>query len=474
MDGLIENLKRQTRYQYTAVIFLGIVAVTRSIFQVFFLRSPFEIHQDSKLFYHIGYIMTTGHVPYVDVWEVKPPLTYETATLISIIGGGDPQQTHIIGVIATSLMVIGVAILLYMIILELFDDELAGVLSGAVWLSYPAVHYFPALGFRVKYFAFFFGLLGIYAALKERPIFAGVLSAFAAAYWQFALVFCILVLGIFASNSSKSQGKEIKSIVWNRPLLGVIAGYLIAFIIVVGPIALAGGFYPMISEVIVSGLIAGETSNPVRRLGRGLLKLKSASPLVLLGVVSFVRILQPDIHRGKWISAGGLLFAIQIFFLDFDGAPDLLGGYLFVALGIGALYAVSSTTVKNKIKVLVAVSLLISLVFMGGTGTIVRPIYEDRPDQSNQAVLTQGVRFTGQMIGGDSLTDPQRSQKSVDLREQLGLPSIDRIYRTNWDPTTCHYFLSSAEQKWVHQTEAEWGDKKCGANSSYEILQLLK
>lgn len=473
MISITENLKEQPRIQLILIIFLGSFAIMRSLFQVFWLRNPFEIHRDSKLFYHIGYLITTGHVPYVHVWEVKPPLTYETAAVISILGQGNPVQTHIVGVIITGAVVIGISILLYQIITQLFNDGWAGVLCVGVWLSYPAVHYFPALGFRVKYFALFFGLMGVYFALINRPISSGIAAAFGAAYWQFAIIFCFLVLGIFAAGSHTPRDWEMWSSSWYQTLISVLTGFLIAFVFVVGPIALAGGFYAMISEVIISGLIAGENPNPIRRLGLGLLKLKSASPLVILGVASFVRLLKPDIRHGMWISVGGVLFAVQIFFLDFDGAPDLLGGYLFVALGVGALYAVSRERHKRVIKATVIICLLFSVIFIGGTGTIIRPVYEDRPSESDQAVLTKGVRVTGQIVGGESLTDPRRSGNAVDLREKLGLPTIDTIYRTNWDPTTCHYFLSNAEQKWVEQTDAEWGDKTCGANSLHDISRLI-
>lgn len=473
MSEIVEDMRNHPQVQVIIVITIAFLAVMRSLFQTFWLHDPSKIHRDSKLFYHVGYLITTGHVPYVDVWEVKPPLTYETAAFISILGGGDPGQTHIIGVILTGIMVVGISIILYMIISTQFNNKWAGVLSGAVWLSLPAVHYFPALGFRVKYFALLFGLIGLYLALNNRPILSGITAAFGAAYWQFAIVFCVLTLWIFLIGSNNDKNRHEWRGFRYSSLIGVLAGFLFAFIIVVGPIALAGGFYPMISEVIISGLIAGENANPIRRLGLGLLKLKSASPLVILGVVSFVRLSKSDIRHEIWITIGGILFAIQIFFLDFDGSPDLLGGYVFVALGIGALYAVSEGKRKDGIKIIVTICLLTSMIFMGGTGTIVRPIYEDRPSESDQAILTKGVRAAGEMVGGESLTGPRRSGSTDDLREKLELPSIDTIYRTNWDPTTCHYFLSSAERKWIEKTDAEWGDKTCGANSLQDISQLL-
>lgn len=465
-----QYLKNKIDKYILLVVLISIIGISRSAVQVFWFREPFKIHRDSKLFYHIGSIMQTGHVPYVDVWEVKPPLTYETAAIISFLGGRDPTTTHAMGVIFTYCMVLGVAVLLYILIKELFNDSRAGVLTAAVWLSYPAVHYFPALGFRVKYFALFFGILGLYLAVQHRWVLSGVATAFGAAYWQFAIVFCILAIGISASHAYTKQRSFRNN--WHS-IAAVSFGFVVSFIIVVLPIFLSGGFFAMISEVIISGLIAGEEANPIRRLGLGLLKLKSAFPLVILGVAGFGYLVKEGVDCGKWISLGGILFAIQIFFLDFDGAPDLLGGYVFIALGVGGFYAVASDDTKKYIMSLVLVCLVVSTVLMGGTGTVIRPIYEDRPNQPDQAHLTKGVRVVGEMVGGKSLTGERREGNSSELRSQLGLPSIDEIYRTNWDPTTCHYFLSNAEKKWVQKTNAEWGDKQCGADSIEDIYRLL-
>jgi len=458
-------------YPWLAVL-IGVLSIVRSVTQVFIFRDPFKIHRDSKLFYHIGYIITTGHVPYVDVWEVKPPLTYETAALVSLLGGGDPWLTHLVGVAATGAMMIGITVMIYVVTADTFENQYSGLVSAAVWASYPAVHYFPVLGFRVKYFALFFGLFGLWLTLQDRPLLSGVVTAAAAAYWQFAIVFCLLVILLHCTDAvdrhrgGKSLSEAISKVAW---LLG---GFMISFVVVVGPIAIAGGLFAMLSEVIISGLVAGEDPNVLRRLGLGLLKLKSAIPLVLIGAVGFIRFLRQDAHRFAWISAGGVLFGLQILFVDFDGAPDLLGGYLFVALSVGGLYALSSGPKSYVVSILVAGCLVFSLVFMGGTGAIVRPVYEDRPNESEQAVLTKGVRAVGEAVGGSSLTGPRRTG-DADLREQLGLPTIDKIYRTNWDPTTCHYFLSTAEQNYIKQTSAEWGDVKCGASSFNELLALI-
>jgi hypothetical protein len=164
-------------------------------------------------------------------------------------------------------------------------------------------------------------LLAIVFDRQGRPFAAGFLSAFAAGLWQFALFFPVWVIG---RALVERRYQDVRRSITGGALITAIA---------VLPFVLHSAWTEMVAQAALSVFVSTEELAFVDRLLGGARALKLAAPLVPLGVIGAVRSRRDE--EATWVLAGGLWFAVQVFFLDFDGAPDLLLGLVFLAIGVG-------------------------------------------------------------------------------------------------------------------------------------------
>ncbi|WP_276299028.1 DolP-mannose mannosyltransferase [Halorussus lipolyticus] len=292
-------------------------------------RPPLGV--DAWVFEYAGLISLQGSLPYVHIWDVKPPLTYATASGLAALAGGDPLVTHQLNVLVMGGLLVGVVTLASLLTYELTDDRTAGVVSGLAVPTFSLFYTFPAYGLRPKMYVMFFGLLGVYLCYRRRPFWSGLSAAAAAGYWQLGIVFPLLVVGLTVQHSRQ------------RDLGRVVAGMVTVTALAVAPYVLAGEVTALLNQVVFAQLFASESGTVLHRTLRARNMLGRASLFGALGCLGVVWAALRS-RETWWVAAGTGLYLVQILELDLDGPPDLLPLYLFLAVGVGLLVSQASET----------------------------------------------------------------------------------------------------------------------------------
>jgi hypothetical protein len=402
------------------------------------------IDGDSAMIQHMGWYVTQGGIPYVHMWDVKPPLAPETAAILATVAGGDALALHLLSIALTAGAAVGTVVLVGLLTYQLTDNRLASVVAGTIVLTHPGFHYLPAFGLRVKYLALFAGLLGIYFAVRGRYLFGAVVATASPAYWHFGVVFPLVVLAMVIQRGDR------------RTTARALVGMATVTVTVLTPVALWGAVGPMLSEVVLLPLIVPESTSIPKRLARGFLFLGYSVPFVLLGVYGIGRDILDRRTQSWWLVVCAVWFGLQILLFDFDSYPDFFPGLLVVGIGVGLFLADASPPTQRRIAAVVAVVLVVSTVFLGSLGVLVRPL---GLEQNDDTVLRQTLITVGEELTGRSVTEPPA--RGGPSRESLGLPSLVTIY---WDPGfphPCHSRLSTPPRLWIEATDSEYLEKRC-------------
>lgn len=295
-----------------------------------------QIRGDGLLFLYMGRQMVQGRVPYLAVFDIKPPITHEIAAVFALLAG-DPATQAAISIIVTMAAAVGIAGLLAWLVFEYSGNAAAAYAAGTVPLVLPSFYRYAATGYRPKYFAALFGFAAVACSLRQRDGWAGGFAAAAAGCWQFGMIFPILVISRIISRPGET---------WRAAGRAVGGGVIVTGIAVV-PIALAGvdAVVAMVEQVVLASIIATEQVDLIRR-GRRLTGMGPALPVVAVGllgaVAAGVRTRLPARERWSggttWLAVAAVWFTVQVAFLDFDGVgPDLFLLLSIAAIGYGLL-----------------------------------------------------------------------------------------------------------------------------------------
>ncbi len=135
----VRALVPHLRTSWPALVGAGIAAATTS----FPVRGAVPTH-DAGVYAYIGWMITRGHMPYVDAWDNKGPLTY----LLYAVGTGLDPDHGMFAVTVVNLLV--VAVLAYRLALVLVRPAVAGPVVGvatAVLVYTPELTETLSLGF---------------------------------------------------------------------------------------------------------------------------------------------------------------------------------------------------------------------------------------------------------------------------------------------------------------------------------------
>lgn len=101
----------------------------------FFVRTPFFFHSvidwDESTFILMGQSILDGHLPYVELWDIKPPLTFVPFAVFILLFGDSIVGVRIGGAIS-----LAVAAFLAYLISKYLWGRLAGFLSGAMTIVF--------------------------------------------------------------------------------------------------------------------------------------------------------------------------------------------------------------------------------------------------------------------------------------------------------------------------------------------------
>ncbi|QLK27608.1 DolP-mannose mannosyltransferase [Natrinema zhouii] len=401
------------------------------------------IATDPAFFQHTGWYVLNGGVPYIDVWDVNPPVPFGITAVLSLLSGGDMLVLHGLSSALTTLVAAATVLLVGWVAYLVTGEDAAAVAAGLTMLVVPELFLLSPEGVRAQFYALFFGVLALALALRDRPFLAGAMAALSAGSWQSGGVFALLVVGMAYQRSGRRDA------LWTIAGGGVVTG------VVVLVFAAAGALVPMFVETVVATLSAGSSYTLAERVYSLLLVFGYGSLLLPVALYGWAHAAVRDRRERWWITAGGVLLALQVLFVDLDGSTDALPWLAFVALGVAVTVERVTTrwsaTAEHRgddanratrrrwtaVVAVVAVLVLSGLVWHFGSPapqSTLRAMHQEAEPEADPLPITPA--------DGD-------------------VPSMQTIYWEQLKPETCHYRLSWNEVRWVAMTDDRLDRRTC-------------
>lgn len=390
------------------------------------------VNIDAATYQHAGWWMTQGAIPYIDIWEIKPPLAWYTPAMLALLSGSDMLLLHLMSVVVTCAAMLGIVYLVGTLTFDMTASPLGGLAGGLVMLALPGFPYLGTLGFRPKYFMLLLGLTAILLQRRGRPIWSGISAAAATGYVLQGAVFPALVL--FMGFQARRPASVLKT----------LAGMALLTTLALIPILVWGATLPMFVEVVIAPLVSSEAQSAMLRMAKFLRHTKHALPLSILGLYGMLRFSWQERGGRSWVALGGLAFAGQVIFLDFDSFPDLFGLHCFVSLGAGLVVAEGGIITRRLLMGILAPILILNSVWLGGLGVI----FEEASPPA------------------------QEPTQSVEVR--MGLPNMAYIYWNKVRPESCHYRLGTIEKQWLKTTGQPLSQRRCETHWGSHLGDLLR
>ncbi len=401
-----------------ATVLLGAGAIGR------FLTEPWHISEDSALFQHAGWYILEGATPYLDFWDLKPPLIYGVTTALAALSSGNMAVLHLLSLLVASLAVIAGVGLVGLLTYRITDHAGASLFAGLAVFVVPSLYTFPSAGIRPKYLAFVFGVGALLLAVDDRPGASGAAAAIAAGFWQLAAPIAIL----------------ITAMAWQRDRLRgmgrAIGGGLLVAVLVVAPFVVAGLTIPLFLETVLAPVYGVERYTVAGRLFQVSVEFGPGLLAYPIGAVGWVAALRRDARTYWWLPAGGIVYSAFVF-LEFQGALEAILLVPFVAVGIGVLVA-ERPRYGAFLGVLVGVLAFTSLLWMGGA----------------LAPLSDPVEHA--RAAHDVQDHPVLPAEPEDR------PSMQTIYWEQRRPEICHYRMGEKQRWYAMATGEPLRSEHCG------------
>jgi hypothetical protein len=392
-----------------------------------FLDQPWYVSDDSALFQHGGWYITRGATPYVDFWDLKPPLIYVVTTALAFLSGGDMAVLHVLSIVVGSAAVVAGVTLVGVVNHRLTGDGVASVAAGWTVFVVTTLFTYPWAGIRPKYMALCFGALALLLAVEDRPLASGAAAAVTAGFWHLGAPLALLVVAMCYADGELAG------------LRRVLAGGSLVTALVLAPFALTGTLLPLFVEVVLTPIYGAGDYSLVSRLLEPIYEIGWGIVLFPLGIYGSVLASDSDWSRYWWVAAGGIVYQ-ALFFVEMAGTIDAVLAVPFAALGIGALVAEAPTPSRR--------TLLLGLVVLLVASSL----------HWNESATTP-VR--------DGIEEVQESWGTVEygpLAERPpGVPSMQTIYWEQRRPATCHYRMDKKQRAFVHATGGTLLEPTCGA-----------
>ncbi|MFC6952163.1 DolP-mannose mannosyltransferase [Halorubellus litoreus] len=423
------------------VLVLATVAQTVSAFRVL-SRPGYPRLRDSKIFEYVGWQLARGTTLYVETFEVKPPLSFETTALLSLIAGDDQLLYHHLNVALTC----AVAVLAVALVAEfahaLCGEPAAAVAAACSLYVLPQFALRSGFGFKAKYFVLAAGLLALWLARDDvgvlgrvagdgrarsaSDVLAGVAAAAAVGYWQLAAVVPVVVLGMAARRGRRAVGR-------------VVAGGALASLVVLAPVLAAGvdGVVAMVNQTVLVSRYATQGGSALDRAVRAPNMLYWGRPLFAVGLVGLaVAAVHGRDRGGAWpLAACGAWFLGVVVAFDLDAAPDLFPTLAFVAVGVGVVAGRRGPAVRGVVLSLAVAAAVVNVAFLGGFGVVVEPFD-----------LAEGP---------PSVAEPETVAAPYSTAEHHallwhGIPA-----------ETCHVFFGPTQRAWVAAVDGDPLAERC-------------
>lgn len=417
----------RARFRWRTTLLVVAVALELGAYVAYAVADRAPVKPDSALFEHVGWAVAHGAVPYVDVWDVKPPLVYAVTTALALVSGGDVGLLHALSGLASTVAVVGTVLLTGDLAHRLTGDDLASVVAGLVLLVPAEVYGLTPYGVRAKYLAAVFGTAGLWLALRDRPLSAGACAALAAGCWQPGGGVVLLAGGLARQRGGR------------RALLRLVVGLAAVTGLVLLPFLATGALVPLVVETVVAPLVGAPPFTIAGRLLSVALALGYGTVLVVPAALGWWRSVAVAPERAWWVAAGGVIFGLQVLLVDMEGALDAILWLVFLALGVG-LFAASLSAGRKRLIAYAVVGLALT-----GPGWHLVPTAPLRPTLAALHHQAQPAAATIRRPAGATL-----------------VPDVRTILWRHLDPSTCHYRLSEKELRYVRATGGRLDATRCG------------
>lgn len=412
--------------------------------------------KDSVIFEYIGWYLSTGGRLYVDIWEVKPPLSFELLAILGAVAGDDIVLYHALVILFSSLLIVGSALAIAAVVEELTGDGLAAVAGGLFVFALPHFYWRGIIGFKAKYLVIALGIASLYFALRRRPWLAGAFAAAAVWTWQLAVIFPVVAFIVLAGETRNpavpADSRRLGRGGWGfdrDALVQYVAGAALVSTVVLLPIVAWGAVEAMATEVVLTPLLTGEEFALENRIHFVIRMHGRTLPFAVLGVLGLAASAFTGNRRGLPIAAVAGWFAYTMLFLDFDTRPDLFPWFAMVAIGVGLAVgwgragAGTQTLPTADARRLLAAALIVfsavSVATMGGFG-----------------------------VGRTGLTTPETYDTSRELDLDMRYNQTERQYLF-WNavpPENCRIFGGLTQFRLVNEMglneDRRWFEAPCG------------
>ncbi|WP_227134927.1 DolP-mannose mannosyltransferase [Halorubellus salinus] len=413
------------------VVVLATLAQTTSALRVL-SRPGYPRLRDSKIFEYVGWQLARGTTLYVETFEVKPPLSFETTAVLSVLAGDDQLLYHHLNVAVTCVAAVVAVALVAEFTHALTGEPAAAVAAACSLYLLPQFALRAGFGFKAKYFVLATGLLALWLAHDDHgrlgrgpsDVLAGVAAAAAVGYWQLAAVVPVVVLGLAARRGRRAVGR-------------VVAGGAVASLVVLAPVLAAGvdGVVAMLNQTVLVSRYATQGGSALDRAVRAPNMLYWGRPLFAVGLVGLAVAAVRDCDRAWPLAACGAWFLAVVVAFDLDAAPDLFPTLAFVAVGVGVVAGRRTPAVRGVVLALAVVAAVVNVAFLGGFGVVVEPF--DLADEPPTVAEPETV-------------DAPYSTAEHHALLWYGIPA-----------ETCHVFFGPTQQAWVAAVDGDPTADRC-------------
>jgi hypothetical protein len=403
-------------------------------------QSPPMSGGDPMTFEYAGWqLAEEGEPPYESIFDVKTPLVYTFPGLLALLSLGNPMIYHALAVIFTSLAAISSIVIAGLFVYRETESEVAGLITGLSMISITNYITMAALGIRAKQYVILFGVLSLYLYSRESYKLSGLTAAFSAGFYQFGIIFALILLGRDLISERFSNIKEI-----------VIGGFT-GFLITVLPVMALGAGPEMINQSVLAVLNGSDTQTLfgyLSRIYRSVLHLRYG--IIILGIAAISTV--TNLERTKeywWIPFGLTVFAIKALFIDLDAEDDIFILMTFASLATGLI---PTEKIKKAIVPVLLFTAITSGIFLGGYN-VVYPAIDDPyptsglyPEQKEEFPLAmRTMLFTARSIGIESTPDDSKYNRK-------GNTDMWDLILEKRQPDTCHIRMGDVERKWLEKT----------------------
>jgi len=319
---------------------------------VFSRHGPFEqgMRPDASIQIYVAQEIARGNPPYVKVFFPKTPLTGLLGAMAIFIG----RPFRVSDVIAIRALFFVVAVIcvpfIYLLARRLAESSIAGVMVALVLVFIPHFGWFASSGPEPKILTMFWGLISLWALARSSWFLGGLAGSLSFLSWQPGGIFILLALGM-ATLSSTTERK--RGLLW--ALLGVLIPLCLVTLYLFAVGALAPALRQMVLDQFVWGFSASERGSKglVERIGLPLVFMRESltrvpwfawlGPLgwamfTLEGLLSVARRAKGSssvVAKIPVLLSG--YFWLAFAFFDFQGYPDLIPLFFYLAFGLGWL-----------------------------------------------------------------------------------------------------------------------------------------